>query len=92
MTNAELFKATFNMYATEMWSKPEREFLTWLNDTADNKATANWMYDWGHYKCSECGYQAPEMLDGVTLKYNLSDNCPKCGRKMLNSSQVRKEV
>ena len=31
MTNAELFKKTFHIYATEMWSKPEQEFLDWLN-------------------------------------------------------------
>lgn len=31
MTNAERFKQTFGLYATELWAKPEKEFLEWLN-------------------------------------------------------------
>lgn len=31
MTNADLFRATFGMYATELWAMPEQEFLDWLN-------------------------------------------------------------
>ena len=29
--NAELFKQTFGMYATELWSMKEADFLKWLN-------------------------------------------------------------
>lgn len=36
MTNAELFRRTFNgLYATEMWAKSEQEFLDWLNLEAE---------------------------------------------------------
>lgn len=31
MKNADLFKDTFGMYATEIWSMPEKDFLEWLN-------------------------------------------------------------
>lgn len=31
MTNADRFKAIFGLYATELWAKPEKEFLKWLN-------------------------------------------------------------
>ena len=31
MTNAEKFKEIFGLYATELWSKSEKNFLNWLN-------------------------------------------------------------
>lgn len=31
MTNAEKFGQIFGLYATELWSKSEKDFLTWLN-------------------------------------------------------------
>lgn len=31
MTNADKFKEVFGIFATELWSKPENEFLKWLN-------------------------------------------------------------
>lgn len=31
MTNADKFKQIFGLYATELWSKTEGEFLVWLN-------------------------------------------------------------
>ena len=31
MTNADRFKGIFGLYATELWSKTEKEFLEWLN-------------------------------------------------------------
>lgn len=35
MTNADLFRAVFDgLTATELWAKPESEFLEWLNATA----------------------------------------------------------
>lgn len=30
-TNAEIFKQTFGIYATELWSMKEADFLKWLN-------------------------------------------------------------
>lgn len=32
MTNADKFKEIFGLYATELWAKPEKEFLEWLNE------------------------------------------------------------
>lgn len=34
MTNAEKFQKVFGYYATEMWAKPEKEFLEWINEEA----------------------------------------------------------
>lgn len=34
MNNAERFKATFGMYATELWVMSHEEFLKWLNEEA----------------------------------------------------------
>ncbi len=34
MINAEIFVAIFGIYATELWAKPEKEFLEWLNAEA----------------------------------------------------------
>ena len=31
MSNAEMFNKVFGIYATELWAKPEKEFLEWLN-------------------------------------------------------------
>ncbi len=31
MRNAEKFKKTFGLYATELWAKSQKEFLEWLN-------------------------------------------------------------
>lgn len=31
MTNAEKFQQIFNLYATELWALPEKDFLEWLN-------------------------------------------------------------
>ena len=31
MNNAEKFKQIFGLYATELWSMPESDFLEWLN-------------------------------------------------------------
>lgn len=34
MTNAEKFERLFGLYATELWSKSEKDFLAWLNEEA----------------------------------------------------------
>lgn len=31
MTNGDKFKSIFGIYATELWAKPENDFLNWLN-------------------------------------------------------------
>lgn len=40
MNNAEKFKSIFGIYATELWSMPEEEFLAWLNAEAK---TEDWI-------------------------------------------------
>ena len=65
MTNADKFKQIFGIYATELWAKPEKEFLEWLNyETDGERKKGYWeykMYDEktgidNHYFCSVCGY------------------------------------
>lgn len=34
MKNGKVFNQVFRTYATELWSKPEAEFLEWLNKDA----------------------------------------------------------
>ena len=36
MINADKFKNIFGLYATELWSMPEKDFLKWLNSEAMN--------------------------------------------------------
>ena len=36
MTNAEKFVHLFGLYATELWSKSEKDFLIWLNEEYEN--------------------------------------------------------
>ena len=36
MTNADKFKSIFGLYATELWSMPEKDFLKWQNSEAMN--------------------------------------------------------
>jgi hypothetical protein len=36
MTNADKFKDIFGLYATELWSMPEKDFLKWLNSEVSN--------------------------------------------------------
>ena len=36
MTNGDLFENIFGIYATELWSMTENDFLNWLNAEADD--------------------------------------------------------
>ena len=40
-TNADLFKQTFGLYATEVWAMSESQFLEWLNSKNDCKEADN---------------------------------------------------
>lgn len=40
-TNADIFKQTFGLYATEVWSMSESQFLEWLNSGCDCKEADN---------------------------------------------------
>jgi len=37
MTNAEAFEYDFGIYATELWSMTEEQFLEWLNANCDRE-------------------------------------------------------
>lgn len=40
MINADKFEQVFGIYATELWAKPEKEFLEWLNSEAQEAKTS----------------------------------------------------
>ena len=44
MTIAEKFKEVFQLYATEVWAMPEREFMCWLNEKYPETATETTEY------------------------------------------------
>lgn len=83
MTNAETFYQQFGIYATELWSMPETEFLHWLN----TEFAANWIHIHGvvtpggdpYYECSFCHYGR---CYGVEHPKPLPDVCPRCGAAM----------
>ena len=51
MTNAELFKKVFGIYAEEFWAYPEEKMLDWL--TSDTRQTMVRCEVCKHYKQSE---------------------------------------
>ena len=42
MTNAEAFLYDFGIYATELWSMSESQFLEWLNAQCDRERPNKW--------------------------------------------------
>jgi len=83
MTNAELFKQTFDRYATDVWSLPENEFLEWLNADVQQK-TGHWIankakYYPGWVHCSECGEDWTHL--------GRPPYCPACGAKMIEPQE-----
>lgn len=84
MNNAEKFQEVFGLYATELWAKPENEFLEWLNaEYTQVEKTGFWKdYGSGEWHCSECGFDV--LTEGSweypeTRGYNF---CPHCGADM----------
>lgn len=54
MINAEKFKKIFGLYVTELWAKPESEFLVWANDDyIEEKSSLNYEY----FHCLMCGHE-----------------------------------
>ena len=43
MNNAEKFEQEFGIYATELWSKSETDFLEWLNAPYKEKKHGEWI-------------------------------------------------
>ena len=80
MNNAEKFQEIFGYYATEMWAKPEKEFLDWANAEYNttiktNERVGEWIFDdplRADFRCSECF----ERNDVCT------NFCPYCGADM----------
>ena len=67
MNNAEKFKATYGIYATEMWSMYEDEFLKWLNASYTIRNCTTCMYEeleGCEEPCLECkGFDLYEPMD-----------------------------
>ena len=85
MTNAEKFKKDFGIYATELWVKPEPEFLGWLNAEATPFKIGKWKELKGSYMtpggtpiyiCGQCG--GSEHLHGVEYSRR-KIFCDECG-------------
>jgi len=55
MTNADKFKRTFGLYATEVWAMPEQDFLEWLNSEEMNKE--NPCENCQEFDCYGCDYE-----------------------------------
>ncbi len=77
MTNREKFKEIFNLYITEVWAKPEKEFLEWAN--SNYKEILN---SFKQFKCDRCGYEylveaEPQGDENYCFTY-WESNCPKC--------------
>ena len=84
MKNADLFKNTFGMYATEIWSMSEKEFLIWLNEDAKPK-TGHWILDEtdNSITCDKCGclIWANDISNGEAYY------CPNCGCRMIEPQE-----
>jgi hypothetical protein len=76
MTNADKFKNIFGLYATELWSMPEKDFLKWLNGKVLNcsEIPNNWI------PCSE---KLPEEGEVVLTQAKFKDDM-----KMAVSSRI----
>lgn len=102
-SNAEIFKQTFGIYATELWSMKEADFLEWLN-TERGKAEARPQGKWDEIcepfgwddilsaRCSVCGesYPYPEET-GFNDIVEMFKYCPNCGAKMEAGDRWKEE-
>jgi len=80
MTNADKFKQIFGLYATELWAKPESEFLKWLN--AEYK-TPRLPSNVKQFTCRKCGKtyfaETSKQYDEEFGIHYWTSICPKCG-------------
>lgn len=85
MNNADKFLQVFGIYATELWAKPEKEFLEWLNASAEpERKKGKWEFV-GHqmFECTGC--KSVFLQDQFEhMKTRTSDPdfprfCPVCG-------------
>ena len=80
MTNAEKFIEVFNIHATELWAKPENEFLKWINS---EYKLSNQSHGIKNFVCHHCGrkyavHSHTEEYDEAGFYYYYSE-CPSCG-------------
>lgn len=82
MNNAEKFKEVFGYYATEMWAKPEQEFLNWLNAEYEDRPKGEWVHEYDEnglptfknkWRCPVCG---------KSQTYGQPNHCPNCGARL----------
>lgn len=70
MTNAEAFEYDFGIYATELWSMTEEQFLTWLNSECDRERPRDMIV-----RCKDCKHSARKQLGySCEMNYRLATN------------------
>ena len=76
ISNADKFKKLFGIYATELWSMPEAEFLKWLNAEVEEDSPKEYEVIAG-------------MRSGKTFLMNryIADKCKNCGNCLHNYSK-----
>ena len=93
MINADLFKEIFGIYATELWAKPEAEFLEWLNSEQEPKIEPKYCdrniclsNEYNGIGCDECevtkSHQEPKIGHWITTRTWEHDGelyCDRCG-------------
>lgn len=77
MTNADLFKATFGMYSTELWAMNEREFLDWMNTEVSEPIRVDKPTDDAVQvvRCRECKYVSRERSPESARKFGQLYDC-----------------
>ncbi len=77
MKNADKFKTVFGLYATELWSMPEGEFLKWLNGESTETEQPEII------RCKDCKYYRWE-IDMCDYPYSTAHNvvheCDYCSK------------
>ena len=79
MTNAEAFEYDFGIYATELWSMTEEQFLTWLNAECDRERPRDMIV-----RCKECKYMeymSTCTKNGIRISRVPNDYCSRGVRK-----------
>ena len=67
MKNAYKFKTVFDLYATELWTMPEGEFLKWLNSESTETEQPEII------RCKDCKYYRWE-IDMCDEPYSTAHN------------------
>lgn len=78
MTNAEAFRYDFGIYATELWSMTEKQFLEWLNAECDRERPRDMVV-----RCKDCRHRGKELclmyyVDEGGFGYDLTRDSDYC--------------